>query len=172
MKRVCMVHTVGCTGDGPHCVKPPLPGNITFHDGGKDRAVIAGDARALELYAVCAPSQVDLGRGEPPLVGTLGRTEREVAAAILIRWCQIRMAWSPCNVQEIVRHLESVEKADREKELLYRWFSNPYLKPDFRSLFERGMVDGSDGSPILHIKPELLRAIHRWVRPDGWRLTP
>jgi hypothetical protein len=107
------------------------------------------------------PSQVFLN-AVPPLVGTMGKTEAEVAAALLVRACHVRGdAWAPVRAEEMGRVLSADLEAKTEP-----WASldrNPFCKPNFDILVERGFAEFSDGRRVLALTEKGIEALRRWV---------
>lgn len=76
-----------------------------------------------------------------PLVGTLGRTERECAAAIIVRTCVVHGdTWQPVTPSM----LGPVMRADLDAgiEPLASMNRNPFARPDFRDLVKAGYATG------------------------------
>lgn len=109
-----------------------------------------------------APSQVVLGT--PPLTATMGKSEVEFAAALLVRVCHARgdvwAAQSPRDVQDV---LGADIASNRDP--VARWNGNPFLRPDFRRLVEGGYArwTGEAGSSPLEFTEKGLTALLRWV---------
>lgn len=120
------------------------------------------------MTADFAPSQVVLV--EPlPLIGTMGRCEREIAAALLVRACQFYGdRW-----QAIVpKMIGDVLTADMEAKTqpFASLSSNPFARPDFHDLIAEGYATGepaTKGAP-LELTEKAFDAMRRWVRaPSG-----
>lgn len=95
------------------------------------------------------PSDVNLRDSFPPLVDTMGSTETESAATLLVRVCQISGdAWGDVDV----RALGEVIKADLSemREPLYSMSRNPFCRPDLCGLVQRGCAEwvGEPGGVI------------------------
>lgn len=111
------------------------------------------------------PSQVDLLGSYPPLVGTLKRTEREIAAALLVRTCQVNGdRWQPV-VPRMIGEMLKVD-LDAGTEPLASLNNNPFARPDFHELVAEGYATGDltvGGSPI-ELTEKAFEAMRRWVR--------
>jgi hypothetical protein len=95
----------------------------------------------------------------PPLVGTLGRTETEVAAAVII-FAQERLglAWgTPIGRAALGACLRAAVKADVEP--LVSWTRDPALMPDFDALVAGGWATADAESATLALTPALREAI-------------
>lgn len=81
-----------------------------------------------------------------PLVGTLGKGEAEVAAAVvLLALHELGRDWAaPVAQQEIDTVLSAALKAEREP--ISTWARNPFLLPDFDELVRRGFAVCGAGS--------------------------
>jgi hypothetical protein len=81
------------------------------------------------------PSEVELWCGVLPLVGTLHRVEREVAAAIMIRACvRNEDMWQSVTPTMMAKSLDEDSKQEPWKSLA----GNPFCKPDFFDLVKAG----------------------------------
>lgn len=79
------------------------------------------------------PSDVNLS-APIPLVGTLGRSEREVAAALLILACvDDGDEWRPVLPKAL--GLAMTKRKDAPE---FPWLRNPFMRPDFVELVEKG----------------------------------
>jgi hypothetical protein len=113
------------------------------------------------------PSEVFLN-AIPPLTATMGRFEREFAAALLVRACQVDGdAWrgfTPAELGKVIaRDLEA------KVEPMVSWNRNPFLRPDFRDLVAQGFAactDLDNGAPV-EFTERGLEALRRWVRPGS-----
>jgi hypothetical protein len=95
------------------------------------------------------PSEVRLWRGYMPIVGTLHRAEREVAAAIMIRACvRYGDTWQPLTPTMLGESLGEDLKDEPWKTL----DRNPFCKPDFRDLVQAGYAI-FDGDPDAQDTP-------------------
>lgn len=124
------------------------------------------------------PSQVLIG--VPPLVGTLGRSELEQAAAMIILTCQrLGDAWQAVSLEAVQETLCKLGS----RPSLQRFLSNPSFRPDFEALTEAGFAEWrlahsvvagrGDGtlflSSVIALTDKGLKAIRKWVGPgkDG-----
>lgn len=86
------------------------------------------------------PSDVNLCDSFPPLVGTMGRTEAEIAATFLVRACQVRGdTWQDVSMGAIFEALTADLKANREP--FHSMKANPFCRPDFHDLAKRGCAE-------------------------------
>lgn len=117
------------------------------------------------------PSQVSLG-GPLPLTDTMGRAERECAAAILVRTSQVKGdQWQfllPAVIGEVLK--AEVAAGSQPWERLNR---NPYMpSPDFHELVDEGYAEFEfrragyeyKGDPAIRLTDKGLRALRRWLR--------
>jgi hypothetical protein len=107
-----------------------------------------------------APSHVLLAEVNP-LGGTLGRVEREVAAALLVRVCQVRGAFGPVALADVE---DLIATGDHWTTTLLR---NPFQSPNFDELVERGFARVVVHEPLtLELTDVALERIGRslWVR--------
>jgi hypothetical protein len=107
------------------------------------------------------PSDVNLCSSFPPLVGTMGRTEAECAAALLVRACQVLGdAWQDVET----RTLGEVIKADLEakREPVHSMNRNPFCRPDAYDLVKRGCAEwvGEPGK-VLRFTPQGLDGLRK-----------
>lgn len=108
-----------------------------------------------------APSDVTLAEVNP-LGGTLGRVEREVAAALLVRVCQVRGRFAPVSLAEVE---DLISVGDSWTTALLR---NPFQNPSFDELVARGFARVVTDDPMtLELTDTALERIGRslWVRP-------
>ncbi len=101
------------------------------------------------------PDDVLLDATALPLCGTLGHVETEVAAAMLVLALASRgYGWVPVPFSELAATLEGSE---------LRWLRNPFCRPDFGELIEKGYaIRPFDSSDWLELTPA---AIER-LRPE------
>jgi hypothetical protein len=111
------------------------------------------------------PSNVDLFGSFPPLVGTMGRVETEVAAALLVRVCQAREdTWQeidPAAIAEVA--------ADVETKWVSSLIRNPFFKPSFHELITRGFAEWvgeatAESAGPMRFTAVGLAALKKWVR--------
>ena len=96
------------------------------------------------------PSEVSLSSSFPPLAGTFGRSEREAAATLLVRSCQVN---GDIFAPKTPRVVGDALKKDREAgvEPLASLSRNPFWRPDFRDLVVQGFARWTregEGAPI------------------------
>jgi hypothetical protein len=112
------------------------------------------------------PSQVVLV--DIPLVGTLDRTEVEIAAACIVRACQVfGDEWKPISMKQLFDTLEADERERREP--FCYLIHNPFARPDFTQLVDRGfarMASIPDDATEAQVEllPVALDRIQKWVR--------
>jgi hypothetical protein len=109
------------------------------------------------------PSQVFLNT-VPPLTGTMGRSEREHAAAILVRVCQVKGdAWQAVTPKILGEVLRADLAAQVEP-----WHSlnaNPFFRPDFHELVDAGFARwGEDEGKPIELTELGIESLRRWVR--------
>jgi len=110
------------------------------------------------------PSDVVLNH-IPPLVGTLGRSESEAAAALLVRACQVRGdKWAPVAAEDLGETLSADLDARVEP-----WASldrNPFFRPDFWALVEEGNArfTGEAGKSPIEFTEQGIEKLRRWAR--------
>ena len=96
------------------------------------------------------PSQVFLSSG-PPLGATMRKTEREAAAAYIVRTCQAHGdIWQPVSDSMLRTTLREDMAADREP--FISWIRNPFLKPDFPGLVDDGFPQYIDQEGLSSIE--------------------
>lgn len=117
------------------------------------------------------PSDVDLSGSFPPLAATMGRVEREAAATLIVRACQVKGdAWGPVLPREVGEAWRTDREAGREP--LASLASNPFWRPDVGECVAHGFArwlgdDGEDRSAPVELTEKGLQAISRWVRRDA-----
>lgn len=113
------------------------------------------------------PSDVDLGG--VPLAGTMGKAERECAAALLLR----ALIRNGDNWQELPpRAIGLAMKADMEEGVpptaIFK--NNPFWNPDFRSLVDAGYAtfagDPDKGAPVA-FTDKGLAALRKYAHPSA-----
>lgn len=101
----------------------------------------------------------------PPLVGTFGSSEREGAAALMVRACQVRGdEWAPVTWEEIVDVMRGDCSAGVE---FGRLILNPFFRPDVHSLIAEGFARWTSdvgGSVEFTEKGLATLAASRWVQ--------
>ena len=100
----------------------------------------------------------------PPLVGTLGRSEIEYSAALVIRALQIAgEGWIPLEARRVGEIL--IAEIDAKSEPIASWNRNPFLRQDFPGLIAAGYAVKSSDGAFLELTPSCLEKIRRWVSP-------
>lgn len=108
------------------------------------------------------PSQVHLA--VPPLCGTMKHAEREFAAALIVRACQVLGdTWQPITIEQ----LSEVLKADKAAsvEPVTSLFRNPFFRPNFWELADGafGRWLGEAGASAIELTADGVAALQRWV---------
>jgi hypothetical protein len=108
------------------------------------------------------PSQVVLV--PPPLCGTMESAEREYAAALIVRACQVLGdTWRPVGAVE----LAEIIKADIEqgREPLTSLNRNPFFRPNYHKLADGkyGRWTGAPGESAIELTEKGIDALERWV---------
>lgn len=109
------------------------------------------------------PSQVVLSG--IPLTGTMGRTEREVAAAYLVLACQFHGdRWQPVTPLMIRAALDDADA--KEGHVMSGIARNPFARPDFFGLTTEGFAtqDQGPGPAPIELTPKAFEAMRKWVR--------
>lgn len=108
------------------------------------------------------PGQVELAK--VPLVGATGRAELELAAAALVRVCQVRGNWDPVALDDVGPVLIADVKANNAHAATWR---QPIVRPDFVGLVTRGFArwHGTPSSPAIEFTDKGRAAMARWVKP-------
>jgi hypothetical protein len=110
------------------------------------------------------PSDVDLLGSFPPLCATMGHTEAELAAAILVHACRVRGdEWKPHTLPELGEVLG--EALDAGVEPFASMNGNPFCKPDLRDLADRGFAVWSEGHLAIALTEAGIERLRRWVKP-------
>lgn len=110
-----------------------------------------------------APSQVVLGF--PPLVDTMEKTERECAAALIVRACQaLGDTWKPVDIDQLcdVMKRDLAEKQEPVTSLM----GNPFFRPDFHQLADGkyGRWCGTPGESPIELTELGIASLGRWVQ--------
>lgn len=106
------------------------------------------------------PSDVTLG--VPPLTATMGKTEIECAAALIVRTCQAQGdRWQPVSWKMARETLTSDLEAGRHPGA--GWARNPFFRPDVAGLVAKGYATRGDGDDV-ELTAQGLEALRRWVR--------
>ena len=91
------------------------------------------------------------------LTGTMGKSEREAAACVVIRYHHAHDLddWEPVSMMMLADLL-------KEDQIVQRWAGNPFWRPDFFALQEAGFISGwVEGDPNSYalITPAFLDAL-------------
>ncbi len=110
------------------------------------------------------PSDVDLLGSFPPLCATMGRTERELAAVLLVRACQSGGdEWKVHTLGEVI-----ADDMYNDREPLHSLSRNPFCRPDMHDCVATGFAAwvGDAGNPDhgVEFTEKGLEALRRWVR--------
>jgi hypothetical protein len=108
------------------------------------------------------PSDVDIF-GMPPLLDTMGRSQREFSAALYVRACQFHGdSWQPMEPRRIGEMLKADLAAEREP--VRTWNGNPFLRTDFLDLVEKGFARWvhEEGGAVM-LTDAGMSALSRWV---------
>jgi hypothetical protein len=118
------------------------------------------------------PSQVFLA--PIPLCGTMGHAEREFAAALIVRACQVNGdAWHAVPPPEIGRMLEAIQKDPNADRWLFDFVSNPFMKFDVLELADHGYARwlGEPGKSPVELTDKAFEGMRKhWVKvaaPDA-----
>lgn len=99
-----------------------------------------------------------------PLTGTLGRSERECAAAIIVRACQeLGDKWQAVSGRQIADVIRADVAADRMPFASLAF--NPFFRPDVLDLVEKGFAARS--GDLVELTGAGLAAIAKWARPEA-----
>lgn len=116
------------------------------------------------------PSEIDLLGSFPPLCGTMKKTEAEMAAAILVRGCQVHGdRWDAIPL----RMLGAVigDDLDAKREPFSSMNRNPFCRPDMHACVAGGFAEweGESGTPEYGVRFTAagLYALRRWLRRQG-----
>jgi hypothetical protein len=108
-------------------------------------------------------------RETPPLKATLGRSELEYAAAlILCALHRLGRAWTePLSAKEIGATLSDAFNAGEQP--ICSWARNPFLRPDWDGLVERGFAqrDETPDGDVLTLTPAALERVAAHLEPDA-----
>jgi len=102
----------------------------------------------------------------PPLCATFGRTENEVAAALIVRACQVAGdQWAPVKWSTAVDVLKADHEAGREFGMM---MVNPFCRPDMFALVDGGFARWIEkGREVEFTEAGLSRiATSRWLMPS------
>lgn len=104
----------------------------------------------------------------PPLVGTMGSSEREHAAALLVRACQVLGdAWQPISFEQIRSVMTDDVSAKHDP--FASLAVNPFFRPSFEKLCRDGSfvkLTGEPGALRMEFTALGLDALRRWVKPE------
>lgn len=100
------------------------------------------------------PSDVSLTLSFPPLCNAMGKAEREHAATLIVRCCQLNGdTWQPCTPRQLgeaIRH-----DLDEKIDPLHSLNTNPFFRPDFRELAASGYARFVGDPDLKNIPIEL-----------------
>lgn len=86
------------------------------------------------------PSDVDLRSSYPPLVGSMGSTEAEIAAAMIVRTCQVNGdAWQDVPAPMIGKVIKNDIAAMIEP--FHSLNGNPFCRPSIQRLVDSGCAE-------------------------------
>lgn len=111
------------------------------------------------------PSDVDLLGSFPPLAGTMGKSEAELAAAIMVLASREADEWRALTLPDLGAALG--EALDAGVEPFASLNRNPFARPDVRELVARGFAAWSDEPKAITFTDQGLEALRRYVRPRG-----
>lgn len=119
------------------------------------------------MSAAFKPSDVTLMI--PPLTGTMGKSEVEYAAALIVFVCTAKGdAWQPvtfADVRAAAKEAESAAAPSARQKWLLAALGNPFLHPDVHGLIARGFAEKLPGpSVVVQLLPAAMTAIERWVQ--------
>lgn len=100
----------------------------------------------------------------PPLVGTMGKSGAESAAALLIRACQVNgNEWKGVDLASLKAIIDA--DVDNKVEPLRSMCMNPFIRPDFKELVTRGFAtwEGTPGESALALTDAGLEKLRRYV---------
>jgi len=82
----------------------------------------------------------------PAFVNTLGRSELEFCAGLIVRWHQVRghADWVPVSRVDIAQFMQDYANGDP---YLSRCIRNPFWKPDPYTFSREGYIDWPENSP-------------------------
>jgi hypothetical protein len=117
----------------------------------------------MDASADFKPSQVYLSSG-PPLGATMRKTEREAAAAYLVRVCHDHGdVWQPITDEMFKKTVRADVAAVRDP--VASWIQNPFLRPDMGGLVADGFARyGQDGQGPIEFTQAGLNALKPYVR--------
>ena len=133
------------------CGAPQLDGLVLYppNEQQKDELEAAGYDREswpLRHAHGSVLKKVDFMPGDvvldtPPLVGAMGRSELEFAAAMLVFALKTKgIGWQPILMSEVLRAIMDHLK----QEPIASWANNPFLRPDFLGLAAQGFALRAD----------------------------
>ena len=83
------------------------------------------------------PSEISLRRTYPPLADTLGKSEFETMAAVLVRACEVHGdRWQPLSPEQVAKVIAADVEAKRNP--IASMNENPFLRPDLPGLVASG----------------------------------
>lgn len=115
------------------------------------------------------PSEVNILGSFPPLCATMGKTEAEVAAALLVDYLALNGDdWGPATPKQLGEHLQNSSMnrgTDRDP-----WPSiirNPFAQPSFGELVMRGFATWQSNGIVwmsVTFTATGIEAMRKWVR--------
>ena len=99
----------------------------------------------------------------PPLTATLGRSEREHAAALIVRACQeLGDKWQAVSPRQVGEVLRADVAAGRQP--FASLGVNPFFRPDVHDLVAKGFATMREDKAV-ELTEKALEAIAKWARP-------
>jgi hypothetical protein len=98
-----------------------------------------------------------------PFVGTFGRSQIEIAVALIVRTCALGGdTWGPCTLDDVMLMItnEVTEKA----EPIASMAGNPFVRPDWHSLISAGWATQDGGTGAIELTPKAVEALEKWRR--------
>lgn len=144
------METAALRVDGGHVGPPNYRARRVTQAEARIHCAVAINARrgAKSVSEGFKPSEIGLAHF-PPLVDTMGRTEAEIAAALLVRACQEHGdVWQDIDPRMVGQVIVADIAAKREP--VHSLNRNPFCKPDFHDLVKRGFAQwvGEAGGPL------------------------
>ncbi len=100
-----------------------------------------------------------------PLIETIGKTEAEFAAAMIVRTCQVEGDyWQPVEPKTIERVIKG--DLDLKCEPFYSNRGNPFLRPNIWELVKRGFARWTDEpGKTVEFTDDGIQALTCWIKP-------
>lgn len=143
--------------------KTEKPTYIGFYDLKMSRGPRMKSDHEMGIYKPFLPSEVVLL--PPPLVGTMEAAEREAAAALYVRACQVLGdKWQPLSLKQIGEVVDADLKEKNEP--LNALSTNPFFRPSVPKLVDGkyGQWTGTPNESPIELTKKGLYALRRWVR--------